>query len=96
MNAESPVFVDTDAKSCAAVTPEKLENLGAGCFVRVTRPEGCFWAEITGETGENQFIGTVHRELATEACCPPQDSVNEVRFGRDEITLLGCDNHCWC
>lgn len=95
MNANGIPVVDADAMSCPAATPDKLDSIGVGCFVRVRQDGGCYWAEITG-IRENGYTGTIHRELASDACKPPARVGDEVSFRREEINLVGCDNYCWC
>ncbi len=78
-------------------SPDKLEDLGAGCYVRVHDSGQCFWAEISDRDGKN-FRGRVHKELATSGC--PKSAAlptgKEVYFREEKIVLLGCDNYCWC
>lgn len=76
-------------------TEEQLENLGAGCFVRIDDDTDCFWVEIDGEE-DGLLMGVVHPELASSDC-PCSRAVNErVRFGRDQIRYVGCDRYCFC
>ena len=46
---------------------EQLENLGAGCFVRIVDKADCFWVEIDGEHS-GLLTGVVHPELSTCDC----------------------------
>lgn len=76
-------------------SPEKVENLGAGCFVRVHKNGSCCWAEIDTRNGDG-FSGTVHKELSTPGCRSGLKPGARIEFKEGEIVLLGCDNYCWC
>lgn len=75
---------------------EQLENLGAGCFVQISKNNNCFWVEIDGEEGET-LTGVVHAELADDECqCSGIASNDRVSFSRDQVKHVGCDRYCFC
>lgn len=76
-------------------TEEQLENLGAGCFVRILDRADCFWVEIDGEEG-NLLTGVVHPELASCDCQTDHAANERIRFSRDQVKYVGCDRYCFC
>lgn len=74
---------------------DQLENLAAGCFVRITDPDGCVWVEIDGE--ENGLLtGVVHPELASSDCQCSHAENQRVQFSREQVKYVGCDRYCFC
>jgi len=89
-------LTEDDINHFVQPSSDKLEDLGAGCYVRVHDAGMCFWAEITQRDGKN-FCGRVHKELATPGCNKSKASIGkDVYFTEEKIVLLGCDNYCWC
>ena len=74
-------------------TPQSLDQLGPGCFVKVERANGSFWVEIDNTDGY-AFAGWVHPNYDAEHC--PFKEQRHVSFSRYEITRLGCDRYCYC
>ena len=74
---------------------EQLENLGAGCFVRITDSANCYWVEIDGEEGD-RLTGVIHPELASSDCQCSQTANERVSFTRDQVKFVGCDRYCFC
>lgn len=90
-------FLETDAADASFVAPTEklLNNLGPGCFIRVRDGDNCFWAEISSAEG-GQYIGIVHRELATPKCQTKPTTGGTATFSREQIVALGCDRYCCC
>lgn len=74
-------------------TPQSLDHLGPGCFVKVEQNSKSFWVEID-DTDGCTFAGWVHPNYDAEDC-PYRDACH-VCFSRNEITHLGCDRYCYC
>jgi hypothetical protein len=79
----------------AVPTEDQLENLGAGCFVRISEANECAWVEIDGEEG-GLLTGIVHPELASEDCQCSCAANQRVSFNRDQVKFVGCDRYCFC
>ena len=76
-------------------TEDQLENLAAGCFVRITDAAGCVWVEIDGE--ENGLLtGVAHPELSSGDCRCSHTAHDRVRFSREQVKYVGCDRYCFC
>jgi hypothetical protein len=76
-------------------TEDQLDNLGAGCFVRINEDKDCFWVEIDGEEG-GLLTGIVHPELASGDCECSRESNERVAFSREQVKFVGCDRYCFC
>jgi hypothetical protein len=76
-------------------TQEQLENLGAGCFVRILNHADCYWVEIDGEEG-GLLTGVIHPELASSDCECSHEANERVQFSRDQVKYVGCDRYCFC
>ena len=74
---------------------EQLENLGAGCFVRITDNTDCFWVEIDGEE-RGLLTGVVHPELASCDCKTSHSANDRIYFSRKQVNYVGCDRYCFC
>jgi len=74
-------------------TPQSLDQLGPGCFVKVERGNKSFWVEID-DTDGYKFAGWVHPNYDAEDC--PYVEMCHVSFNRNEISRLGCDHYCYC
>ena len=74
-------------------TPQSLDQLAPGCFVKVARGSSSFWVEID-DTDGYAFGGRVHPNYDAEGC--PFAEECYVNFNRNEITHLGCDRYCYC
>lgn len=79
----------------AVPTEDQIENLGAGCFVRIGENRDCFWVEIDGEE-DGLLTGIVHPELASEDCQCSRTTNERVSFDRDQVKFVGCDRYCFC
>jgi hypothetical protein len=76
-------------------TEDQLENLGAGCFVRIVDQSDCFWVEIDGEDS-GMLTGMVHPELATNDCTTSRTTKERIYFRREQVKFVGCDRYCFC
>ena len=79
-----------------APNEQELENLGAGCFVQVHYGENYDWVEVIGV--ENEVLTGVLRCELDGSVCEVKDDKNkkEIKFKKNQIVNLGCDNYCWC
>jgi len=80
----------TETKPSADV----LERLGPGCYVKVGKETGLFWAEIKSVDG-GKIIGKV-QQTYPEAKQYGIVSGSELRFDKKLICGTGCDKYCWC
>jgi len=74
-------------------TPQALDHLGPGCFVKVEQSDGSFWVELDDTDGD-MMGGWVHPNFDAHEC--PYTHECHVYFKRGEITHLGCDRYCYC
>lgn len=84
-----------NAECFAQPTPEKLADLGPGCFVQVRAQQNCYWVEITAASA-GRFSGKVHPELNSPCCQSSLQSGQAADFQGKDITALGCDRYCFC
>lgn len=77
-------------------TKGQLENLGAGCFVRIVDKSDCFWVEIDGEEDSGVLTGLVHPELASCDCKTSHSANDRIYFNREQVRYVGCDRYCFC
>ena len=79
-----------------APTAQRLEGLGAGCYVQIHQGTQCEWVEITDAEGD-ECVGISHPALsANDKNCPAQHASEDLRFRKEQIVALGCDRYCFC
>lgn len=88
--------VDAQQDAFAEPTPERLDGLGAGCFVQFYHDGRCDWVEIT-ETQGDELIATTHPELSEgDAKTQTMRPCEKLCLRKEQITALGCDRYCFC
>lgn len=80
-------------------TAERLDCLGAGCYVQIHRQGECQWLEISRTEGD-ELVGVLHPALSTplsaESTADTAAEPKELRLRREQITALGCERYCSC
>lgn len=72
-------------------TPDRLQNLGSGCYVQINHGGSCCWVELTGGRA-GEYVGVIHPELSEDkAGCGEQVCVRA-----EQVNALGCDRYCFC
>jgi hypothetical protein len=89
--------VNTQQDAFTEPTPQRLEGLGAGCYVQIHLGEQCEWVEITDAEGD-ECVGTSHPALSASNTNgqTTQAASEALRFRKDQIIALGCDRYCFC
>ena len=88
--------VNTQQDAFTEPTAQRLEDLGAGCFVQIHCGEQCEWMEITDLEGD-ECIGTSYPSLsANDANDKAPATSEELRFRKEQIVAMGCDRYCFC
>lgn len=87
--------VVADDKEAIALSPQDLDHLAPGCFVRFGRHGMRCWLEI-GRIDGNFVSGKLRAELSDPICVIEYCHTETVSIRRDEITALGCERYCWC
>lgn len=73
---------------------EVLARLGPGCYVKVGKETGLFWAEVTQVCG-TKLTGRVQQTFAG-AKQYGIVSGSELQFDKQLVCGTGCDKYCWC
>jgi len=94
--------INSNTHKCKFVDPTyvpsqlELDNMGAGCFIRVKYGENLDWVEVIEIEGD-VLTGVLHCELDGSICKVEDDrDKKEIKFKKNQIINLGCDNFCWC
>lgn len=88
--------VNTQTDAFTEPTAQRLEGLGAGCYVQIHQDEQCEWVEITGAEGD-ECIGISHPALSATNTDDQTPAASEaLRFRKEQIVALGCDRYCFC
>lgn len=75
-------------------SPDVLDRLGPGCYVKVGQETGLFWAEVTKVDG-SKLIGKV-QQTYDGAKQFGINSGQEIKFEKTLVCGTGCDKYCWC
>lgn len=76
-------------------TQSQLENLVAGCYVRIQDDKDYYWVEID-EVNNDGLAGVIHTELEDTECQSNLHNQCRVCFQREQVTHVGCDRYCFC
>jgi hypothetical protein len=76
-------------------TQGQLDNLVAGCYVRIQDDKDCYWVEVD-EVSDHGLSGVIHTELEGVNCRSELHNKSRVCFQRDQVTHVGCDRYCFC
>lgn len=78
----------------ARFTPEEMDHVGPGCFVKVGDGQVTFWAQVKTINGD-QLGGSV-LEIVERNALSNIAAGSHVRFKHQHIVELGCDYLCFC
>lgn len=73
---------------------EVLSRLASGCWVKVGKGEGLFWAEVTAVEG-SKLIGRVQQTFASAGKYGIETG-REIKFEKNLVCETGCDKYCFC
>lgn len=73
---------------------ETRDRLGPGCYVKVGKDTGLFWAEVKDIEG-SKLVGMVQQTYEGAEKFGIQ-SGQEIKFDKNLVCGTGCNKYCWC